>query len=297
LIQRQPGTARLVAEREDDVTIEGVGQPIAFFTYRGDSSWLGYAMIHGRWFQGAGEAVAPTALMTAAHLHLGQVINLTTNGRVVPLRIVGVILDQTNDNLLLRADMSNLDQTVEANEYEVQLKSGVDAHSYARQLMNAASANAIYAQTNDRSGADSAFFLIDAVLAGLALVLVAIAASGVFNTVVLNTREKARDIAILKAIGMTPRQTITMVVASVVLLGASGGLVAIPAGITLHHQILMTMAQIASRTELPASFYAVFPPVLLATMVLAGVGLAIIGAFIPAQWAARSRVTSVLQAE
>jgi putative ABC transport system permease protein len=57
------------------------------------------------------------------------------------------------------------------------------------------------------------------------------------------------------------------------------------------------MAQIASRTELPASFYAVFPPVLLATMVLAGVGLAIIGAFIPAQWAARSRVTAVLQAE
>jgi putative ABC transport system permease protein len=88
-----------------------------------------------------------------------------------------------------------------------------------------------------------------------------------------------------------------MVLSSVLLLGPLGGIMAIPAGIALHHQILMTMAQIASRTELPASFYAVFPPVLLATMVLAGVGLAIIGAFIPAQWAARSRVTSVLQAE
>ncbi|TMD38187.1 MAG: ABC transporter permease, partial [Chloroflexi bacterium] len=97
--------------------------------------------------------------------------------------------------------------------------------------------------------------------------------------------------------GMTPRQTVAVVLASVVILGAVGGILGIPVGLTLHHAILEDMGQIASRTELPASFYAVFSPLLLALLVLAGIGLALLGAFIPAQWAARSRVTSVLHAE
>jgi putative ABC transport system permease protein len=297
LIRNEPGTARFVAERQTNVTLAGLGQPIALFSYRGESSWLGYPLIHGRWFHGSGEAVAPTALMTAAHLQVGDVTTIALPDRAITVRIVGVILDQTNDNMLLRTDASNLDPTVEADQYEVQLKPGTDADAYDRQLMDAAGANVIYAQTTDRSGVNSAFVLIDSVLAVLAIVLIAIAASGVFNTVVLNTREKARDIAILKAIGMTPRQTLGVVLASVIILGALGGTLGIPAGIIMHHAILQDMAQIASRTELPGSFYAVFSPALLGSMVVAGIALAILGAFVPAQWAARSRVTTVLHAE
>jgi putative ABC transport system permease protein len=297
LIQAQPQTQRFVAERETDVAMTGLGQPVALFTYRGDSSWLGYALIRGRWFHGGGEAVAPTALMTAAHLNLGDEITINLPDRQVSLRLVGEILDQTNDNMLVRADASNLGLNVEANQYEVQLKPGTDAAAYARQLMQAASSNAIYAQPIDASGAQSAFLLIDSVLAVLAIVLVAIAAAGVFNTVLLNTREKARDIAILKAIGMTPRQTVVSVLSSVLLLGALGAAAGIPAGIVLHHQILRNMAQIASRTELPTSFYSVFSLAVLGLMLIAGVALALLGGLLPARWAARSRVAPVLHAE
>jgi hypothetical protein len=41
----------------------------------------------------------------------------------------------------------------------------------------------------------------------------------------------------------------------------------------------------------------VFSPTLLAAMLLAGLGLALAGAFLPGQWAAQSRVTDVLHAE
>ncbi|MFK4265722.1 FtsX-like permease family protein [Streptomyces milbemycinicus] len=36
--------------------------------------------------------------------------------------------------------------------------------------------------------------------------LTVVAALGVFNTVVLNTRDRRRDLGMLKSIGMTPRQ-------------------------------------------------------------------------------------------
>jgi len=300
LIGRQPGTARFVPERETDVSLNGVGQPVALYSYRGDSSWLGYQLIHGRWFHGAGEAVAPSALMAAAQLRVGKVTTLRMNGALTSVRIVGVILDQTNDNMLLRADWSTLtqlDPTAEADQYEVQVQPGTGAERYGQALMSAASPNVLFAQTNGDSGATSAFLLIDTVLAALALVLVAIAAAGVFNTVVLTTREQAREMAILKAVGMSPRQTLTVVLSSVVLVGAAGGGLGIPAGMALHRQILTTMAQIASRTELPASLSVVFSPTLLAAMLLAGLGLALAGAFLPGQWAARSRVTDVLHAE
>jgi putative ABC transport system permease protein len=113
----------------------------------------------------------------------------------------------------------------------------------------------------------------------------------------LTTHEQAREMAILKAVGMSPRQTLTVVLSSVVLVGAAGGGLGIPAGMALHREILSTMGQIASRTELPTSFYRVFSPTLLAALLLAGVGLALAGAFLPGQWAARSRVTDILHAE
>ena len=46
----------------------------------------------------------------------------------------------------------------------------------------------------------------------LTLLLAAVAALGVLNTVVLITRERVHDLAVFKAIGMSPRQTIAMAV-------------------------------------------------------------------------------------
>ncbi len=150
---------------------------------------------------------------------------------------------------------------------------------------------------NRENGIDTAFLLINSVLAGLALVLALIAASGVFNTVVLNTREKARDIAILKAIGMAPRQVVVMILASTALLGILGAAVGIPAGIALHRNILIVMGQIATSTGIPDPFFRVFGANLVALMATAGIAIAMLGAMLPSEWAARSRVTEVLQTE
>ena len=65
----------------------------------------------------------------------------------------------------------------------------------------------------------------------------------------------------------------------------------------MHHQILTSMAEIATNTRVPASFYSVLGPVQLAGLLLAGMAIAAAGAWLPAQWAASERVSSALQAE
>jgi hypothetical protein len=49
----------------------------------------------------------------------------------------------------------------------------------------------------------------------LTVLLIVIAGLGVLNTVVLQIRDRAHDLGVFKAIGMTPRQTLTMVTCSV----------------------------------------------------------------------------------
>jgi putative ABC transport system permease protein len=157
--------------------------------------------------------------------------------------------------------------------------------------------NPLSINTVDRSSSNADFILLNSVIAGLALVLTAIAAAGVFNTVVLTTREKARDVAILKAVGMAPRQVVVMVLAGVALLGAIAGGVGIPGGLLLHARILTFMAQAASGTRVPPGFFDLIDHALLPLLALAGVVIAAIGAWLPAQWAAASSVTDVLQSE
>ena len=131
----------------------------------------------------------------------------------------------------------------------------------------------------------------------LAIVLIAIAVAGVFNTVILTRREKVRDVAILKAVGMAPRQVVGMVIASVVLLGLGAGVVGIPLGLLLHAKVISLMAQAASGTNIPPSFFDLINHAELPLLALAGVVIAAPGAWMPAQRAASSRVVDVLQAE
>ena len=86
----------------------------------------------------------------------------------------------------------------------------------------------------------------------LTLMLAIVAGLGVLNTVVLSTRERVHDLGVFKAVGMTPRQTIAMVVCWVAGTGLVAGLIAVPAGIALHRYVLPVMAT-PPNTGLPAA--------------------------------------------
>ncbi|MDB5074248.1 MAG: putative transporter integral rane protein, partial [Chloroflexi bacterium] len=109
--------------------------------------------------------------------------------------------------------------------------------------------------------------------------------------------EKVRDVAILKAVGMAPRQVVTMVVASVAVLGLVAGGLGIPVGQELHRQILTFMGQVATGTAIPPYFFDLIDHAALPLLALSGVVVASLGAWLPALWAARTGVVAVLQTE
>lgn len=299
LIGNAPHTARFVSEGQTKVTVPGIASPIPFYGYQGESGWIGYAMISGRWFAAPAEVVAPSHLMDVTGLRLGQTLTASVNGRAEQLTLVGEIFDQADDNLLLRgnwADLLQLDPKAVIDQYEVQLTPGADPRQYASSL-ESAGGRLVDARPARSFSADAAFLLIESVLSGLAVVLAGIAGAGVLNTVVLRTRERRREIAILKAIGMAPSQVVVMVVSSVALLGLAAGLVGAPLGLGIHHQILTSMAEIATHARVPSSFYSVLGLLSLVGLTLAGMLIAAAGAWLPAQWAAAERVSGALHAE
>lgn len=301
LIASQPGAARVVAEQSfDEVSVRGlVGTPV-LTAVRGDSSRLGYAVIRGRWIGGPGEAVVTPWLLRQAHASLGDTLSLTVGGRQLGVRVVGTYFAQGGDDMFMLTDWSGLAAAgvpFTPDRYEVALVPGTDDGRFAEQLSAAAPAGSI--EVDRRSGVEKSiqFVAIDTLLIWLALILGVVAMAAVFNTVVLNTRERARSIAICKAIGMTPWTTVVMILWPVAMLGAAGGLLGIPLGIALERVILGSMAEIAARTELPSSFFAGLDPAGLAALAGSALAISVAGGWLPAGRAARASVAHVLRSE
>ena len=130
----------------------------------------------------------------------------------------------------------------------------------------------------------------------LSLLLSTVAALGVFNTVVLNVHERRRSLGMLKSIGMTPRQVVAMVLTSMALVGAVGGVLGIPLGMLAHRYILPRTAD-AARVAIPRVVLDVWHAPTLAALAVAGVLIALVGALVPARRAARLRIAEVLHNE
>ncbi|HZT95827.1 MAG TPA: ABC transporter permease [Chloroflexota bacterium] len=297
-----PSVARFVDEAQSSVLASGIAEPIQYYAYQGASRWLGYAIISGRWFERPGEVVAPTRMLTQAHLHVGGTVFVRMGARSRRLHIVGEILDQTGNDLLLRGSWTTLrsiDPTSRINSYELQVRQGSDPSAVAQALAQTLEPNGPNAFNIDVRGTstDGAFILFNGVIAALALILISIAAAGVFNTVILATREKARDLAVLKAVGMAPFQVVAMVLSSTAILGLIAGPFGIPAGQELHRQVIQLMGRAASGTRIPPSFFNLIDRRGLALLALSGVLIAVLGAWPPSQWAASKRAGEVLQSE
>ena len=296
ILRNDPGTVHVVAEGQSDITVPGISEPIPYIAYRGPSAWTGYAMISGRWFTRPGEVVAPTKLLSQAHLRVGQTLTAYRAGHPMRLTIVGEVFDQSYGDLFLRGTWSTLAAAgppLAVQQFEVQVRPGTDVATYVNRVQRPS----LPVNLARQAGSETSFILINGVIAGLALVLILIATAGVFNTVLLNTREQLRDIAILKAVGMDPRSVVGMVVTSVALLGVIAGAIGIPVGLVLHRNILSFMGKIASGTNIPPSFFDPISHIMYPLLLLSGAFIAVIGAWLPAQWAASSGVSDVLSRE
>ena len=295
VIRAQPGTLHYVTESDDRFGVAGLAGTAAVTAFGGDASWIGYALISGNWY-GAGGAVVNTSFLRATGKRIGDTFTLTDDGRAVALTIAGEVFLPGSDPQVL----TNLSSAAALGPsgaspqmFYVGLRPGVNPQSYQ---------NAVFARLPPGnyhqvgSGSGVLLQIISGLVLILTLLLVAVAALGVLNTVVLMTRERAHDLGVFKAVGMTPRQLIAMVVTTVAATGLVAGLIAVPAGIALHNAILPIMGN-GAQTAFPPGVFHVYRPAELALLALTGLVIAVAGALAPAGWAARVRTAIALRTE
>jgi putative ABC transport system permease protein len=294
-LRAQPGTLRYVGEADDDISVLGIGH-MSLLGFDGDASWTGYSMINGRWYAGSGEADVNTAFLTATGAKVGDTYTLASGTRRITFRIAGEAFDPSGGTpavLASLAALSPLDPDLAVGQYDVALTQGTAVQPYANALGNALGQDYSVNTNVDNS---IEFVTIVGLITTLTLLLAAVAGLGVLNTVVLQTRERVHDLGVFKAVGMTPRQTIAMVVCSVAGVGLVAGVIAIPAGVALQRYVLPVMAH-AAQTGVPPSVLDAYVPWELVLLALSGLVIAAVGALPPAGWAARTRTAFALRAE
>jgi putative ABC transport system permease protein len=296
-IQAQPGTARLVGVRQREVDLAGSTEPLEVDAYDGDASWVSYQLISGRWYHGPDQAVAGSQMLRLTGTKVGDHITIGTELGQRRLHIVGEVFRLGGATIIMDASgLTGLVERAAPNRFEVALTGGTDPHAYVQALAAAVGSLAVLPQvTADTEGSDTIRIMLG-LITTLSLLLAGVAALGVFNTVVLNTRERVHEIGVLKSIGMTPRQVGVMVVTSMVTIGMVGGALAVPLGWALHRWILPVMGN-AAGTGIPDSVLAVYAPLQLVGLGAAGIALAVLGALVPAGWAGRTRAATALRAE
>ena len=295
-LQAQPGTLRWVAEAMPMVGVAGLTDPVSTEAFRGNAAWTGYDMISGRWYRAPGEVVVNTGFLTQTGKSVGDTVTLTFGGKQITARIVGEVFDPQGRGqpamLTSWQTLGGASAGLTVQQYDVGLRPGTDPTAYADALNHALFPNFFVSTTTN-----DPFYLTLTALIGTLTLLIALAAGlGVLNTVVLCTRDRVHDLGVFKSVGMTPRQTIAMVICWIAGAGLIAGVIAVPAAMILHSSVLRDMVS-AAGTGIPASYVNVFSPAELLLLALAGLVIGVMGALLPASWAARARTATALRAE
>lgn len=293
------GTGKHYSAATVRATVSGPTGAIDVIAFTGDASWGGYTMVSGRWIDGPGEAVVPTPFLAATGTRVGDTVTLDGLAEPVTVRIVGEVLDPRNDGMRVFTDASTLTAArpdLTETSHHIAVAPGTDVSAYVDALNKDLAPLGATARTGGLDAGGDMVVTLNALSVILTSMLVAVAALGVLNGVLLDTRERVRELGVHKALGMTPRQTVAMVLTSVVVTGLVAGAAGVPLGVALHGRVLPAMGDSVG-LRLPDSVLAVYHGAELLPLALGGLLIAVLGALPPAGWAAGARTATALRTE
>ncbi|MEU6374888.1 FtsX-like permease family protein [Streptomyces sp. NPDC046909] len=298
-IETAAGTGKYYRVATVRATVSGLTGTVDVRAVTGDASWGGYTLVSGRWLAKPGEAVVPTPFLTATDTHVGDTVTVTGLAAPVTVRIVGEVLDPRNDGMQVYTDAETLTAAhpdLTETSHHIAVAPDTDVPAYVDALNRTLTPLGVTARAGGLDSGGDMVATLNALSAILTLMLVAVAALGVLNGVLLDTRERVREIGVHKALGMTPRQTVVMVVASVVVTGLVAGALGVPLGVAVHGWVIPAMGESVG-LHLPGSVIAVYHAAELLPPALGGLVIAVLGALLPAGWAARTRTARALRTE
>jgi putative ABC transport system permease protein len=297
-LERAPGVtamlAHVIAKAE---TLDG--KEFRVRAEEGDLSQFPFKLEAGRLIntEVEGEAMIGLGLQTWLGLSVGDTLRVRVNGYdkrpPAEWRIVGVYREPADNGQMAIVSLRSLhaiDRAAEPDTYFLRLSPG-------------ANVEALRAYVKSRAGQSLSLAVVDTQVSGLyqfrltmlalSVALSAIALISVFNSAVLNMRERMSEVGTYKTIGMTPAQVVEMVLASGGTLGVLAGLLGVPLGVLLVQITLTAVGKSYGfgSFDLRPDWAALILPALVA------VGVGLLGSIVPARWAARLNVVQVLQYE
>ncbi|MDQ0989156.1 ABC transporter permease [Streptomyces sp. V3I7] len=291
LLRSLPGATHVAARGDAEVVVAGTSMKVFLEGHRGDPG-LETLITKGRLPHGTGEVTAGEAFLRQNGLKVGDRLRLRRGERREDVTIVGENMLDTHG--VVAGDWSTFTALAPEERpiaYHIRLRDGAAPQAYAR-----AARAADRGVSPTLEGPNNLGRTIIGSAAMLTLMLAVVTSLGVFNTVVLNTHDRRRDLGMLKSIGMTPRQVTTMMVTSMAVLGVIGSLLGIPLGIAGYEAVMPRMAG-AIDVTLPSYMTDVWHAPALGGLALAGLVIALLGSFVPARRAARLTVAEVLHSE
>ncbi|MFD8755511.1 FtsX-like permease family protein [Kitasatospora sp. NPDC059577] len=293
MLRTTPGAERVSVRGLVQVGLVGYPQPAFADFYSGDdiANPKRLDVVKGRPATGPNEIEAGPSFLKQHGLGIGDRLTLDLDGRHLTVTVVGEESQgnarafATND-----ATRSALTDDPHAVEYDVKLAQGADAEAYQRAVTAADPSLSPSVFAPDLAGPVVA---VIGFATTFTVLLSVVAALGVFNTLLLTIRERRRDLGMLKSIGMTPRQVVTMTITSVAWQGAVSAVIGVPAGILAHRLLVENVGSIV----FPESVIDIWDALPLTGLAFAGVAIAVLGALVPARSAARLPIAEVLHNE
>jgi putative ABC transport system permease protein len=214
----------------------GVGRTALRFRDGGDAAmWQAYA---------GGAILISEPLAYRLGLGVGDTLTLRTDRGAQAFAIAGVYYDYTSDRGVIRMDAA----TYRANWDDAAISSfalfaapGVDVDALVAELQTRASALsvadapllAIGSNRALREGTLAIFDRTFAITAVLQLLATIVAFIGILSSLMALQLERARELAMLRANGLTPGQVWGLVLTQTGLMGVTAGLLAAPLGLIL----------------------------------------------------------------
>ena len=271
--------------------------PAVLYAIRGDGSSLGYRAMSGRWFGDRGEAVIGAVTARNSHLQLGDTVTGSiVGGPALALRVVGLANDFNTTGNFVKIGWETIAAVMPSaapDQYLIKLRPGSDSRAFAERIA-AIAPDSLDARPTNIADVNVYTNLINGMIGGLTLVLMLIAAAGVFNATLLTTRERVRDIAILKTVGMTSRQIALMAMAAIWVLAFAAACIGMPLGVWLEGVIFNNFGALLGGTF---EYTVSFTPLPIGLTLLTAFLVAVAGAAVPARWAAATPVAQVLRSE
>lgn len=289
----QPGVRGTFTIAEQDGDVPGVSDPITTRAIGGDYRAFPYAVPQGRMIAGPGEAIVGRGLLDQLHLQVGDPLRVRVAGRLLSLRIVGRYVEPDDGARTAIFDERTLERAgggVGYRSLAVELRAGADAHRLATSIERATGFAANAAVTSDDVENERSGFR--RIIYGLDGVLLLIGLGNLLTTLLLLVRERARDFAIFKTIGLTPRQVGVAVTSGASVHALVAAVVGIPVGVVVFDRVAIAL----NPSDGPD---VVTNPAWWSLVVLAPVAIALaaLASGIPARAAARAQVADALRYE